>query len=323
MTYRAILLYIIGIINTSRGFNASAIARVYEKRPYKEEKVSHDLLTRLVKRVWDPQELLWEFVQTTYDLSKGVFIVDDTWTPKTYSEIVPFVSKQYSGKYKARLIGTGIVAILWTNGQIKIPVSIQIWRKGGKSKPQLALEMFAKLRNKKKLRRCTVLLDAGYAKGELLKRIHDYGWTFVCQVPKTRVLDGKKLFQFRKQGYWNDIGVAWFGKKVRAVRSKSKFYLCNRLRWNREEILETFCTRCDVEIAFRALKQEFGWVGCQYRSEEAYSHHLYLSSLSYISMQDACMKEFQGFSVYKLRYRAISQDSLFVPPLLERFFNVA
>ena len=140
MTYKAILLYIIGIINTSRGFNASAIARVYEKRPYKEEKVSHDLLTRLVQRVCDPQELLWEFVQTTYDLSKGVLIIDDTWIPKTYSKIVPFVSKQYSGKHKARLMGMGVIAVLWTNGEIKIPIAIRIWRKGGKSKPQLVLD---------------------------------------------------------------------------------------------------------------------------------------------------------------------------------------
>lgn len=137
------------------------------------------------------------------------------------------------------------------------------------------------------------------------------------------MIDGIKLFQFRKQGYWNDTGVAWFGKKVRAVRKKSKFYLCNRLRWSREEILETFSTRCDIEIAFRDLKQEFGWVGCQYRSEGAYRCHLYLSALAYVSMQDACLKEFHGSSVYKLRYRAISQDSLFVPPLIESFFSVA
>ena len=50
MTYKAILLYIIGIINTSRGFNASTVARVYEKRPYKEE--NQTLLHRVYPLVY-------------------------------------------------------------------------------------------------------------------------------------------------------------------------------------------------------------------------------------------------------------------------------
>ena len=89
-------------------------------------------------------------------------------------------------------------------------------------------------------------------------RLNDYGWTFVCQCPCSRTLNGVQLKRYKKQGYWTEVGEAWCGLR-------------------RKEILDAYSVRWTIEETFRILKQECGWNDCQLHDEASYQRYLYFS----------------------------------------------
>lgn len=310
-----ILRYIVAIINNKGKFTVCALAQILGN-------IGHDKLTRMLHQDWNPQKLLWYCIQRIHPLTSGWLIIDDTWCPKCFSAICSFVKKQYSGKYKIPLMGMTVVMLLWTDGKWRIPIGIRIWIKGGKTKPQLALEMLSQVRNWLLWRPLYVLMDAGYATKGILRLIHNYGWTFICQCACSRHFGGVKLKHYKFQAYWTAVDKAWFGHKVKAIRVKDRFYICNRLSWSRETILNTYTGRVIIEETFRVLKQELGFVGCQLGDEASYSRHLHLSLIAFIVLEAVRIKkqkQDEETTIYKVRRNVIFRKSLFRPPVLKRF----
>ena len=90
----------------------------------------------------------------------------------------------WSNKDRKVLFGVSVVLLVWTDGQIRIPLAFRVWHKGGASKYDLALELLSYARNRLKCKPAFVLFDSWYPSKKLLKRIRDYGWYFVCQLKK-------------------------------------------------------------------------------------------------------------------------------------------
>ena len=40
--------------------------------------------------------------------------------------------------------------------------------------------------------------------------------------------------RYKKQGYWTEVGEAWCGLRLKVIRVKGRFYLCNRLLSKRD-----------------------------------------------------------------------------------------
>ena len=57
---------------------------------------------------------------------------------------------------------------------------MRLWRPGGPSKIELALELLSYARNHLHCRPEYVLFDAWYPSRRLLKRLRDYGWYFAA-----------------------------------------------------------------------------------------------------------------------------------------------
>ena len=55
----------------------------------------------------------------------------------------------------------------------------------------LALELLSYARNRLQCQPHWVLFDSWYPSKKLLKRLRDYGWSFGCQLKKTRVFEGR------------------------------------------------------------------------------------------------------------------------------------
>ena len=51
---------------------------------------------------------------------------------------------------------------MWTDGQIRIPIGFRVWKKGGPSKFELALELLSYARNRLSSRPQFVLFDSWY-----------------------------------------------------------------------------------------------------------------------------------------------------------------
>jgi hypothetical protein len=53
-----------------------------------------------------------------------------------------------SSKRQAVVYGVSVVLLVWTDGQIRIPLGYRVWKKGGPPKFELALELLSYARNR-------------------------------------------------------------------------------------------------------------------------------------------------------------------------------
>jgi hypothetical protein len=69
--------------------------------------------------------------------------------------------------------GVSVVLLVWTDGHSRIPLGYRVWKKGGPSKFELALEVLSYARNRLKCKPQFVLFDSWYPSKALLTRIRD------------------------------------------------------------------------------------------------------------------------------------------------------
>jgi len=193
------------------------------------DSVSHDRLTRMLQGPWSGHILLDLALRTLFTVAGGYLIVDDTVVAKPYARLLGEAAWVWSNKDRKILFGVSVVLLVWTDGQIRIPLACRVWHKGGASKYDLALELLSYARNRLKCKPHFVLFDSWYPSKKLLKRIHDYGWYFVCQLKKNRRFEGRALRCYKQQPYWHAVGALSGGLKGFVVRYRRTYYATNRL----------------------------------------------------------------------------------------------
>jgi hypothetical protein len=164
-----------------------------------------------------------------FTVAGGYLIVDDTVVATPYARLLGEAAWVWSQKDRKVLLGVSVVLLVWTDGQMRIPLAFRVWHKGGASKCDLALELLSYARNRLRCKPAFVLFDSWYPSKQLLKRLRDYGWYFVCQLKKTRVFEGRALRSYKQQPYWQAVGSLRGGLKVFVVRYRRKYYATNRL----------------------------------------------------------------------------------------------
>jgi hypothetical protein len=224
------------------------------------------------------------------------------------------------------------VLLVWTDGQVRIPLAFRLWHKGGLSKCTLALELLSYARNRLRCQPQFVLFDSWYPSKPLLKRLRDYGWYFVCQLKKNRRFEGKPLVQYLSQAYWQATGQLAGGLKVFVVRYRRKYDATNRLSLSAKEVRTLYRKRQEVEEVIRVLQSHLRLEGCQagYRrsSEEqplpregAQEHHVALCLVAYLIVE---RERLDCGAPWRQRQRQlILQGPQGVLPALERLRSAA
>lgn len=120
---RAIFVYITGIIVCEKKATSKKIAG-------KIGFCSHDTLTKALMRC-KPIVNTMSILLINFCLSQtnGHLIIDDVLVPKRYSKNIQGVYNEYDHADNERVKGMRIVMLLWSNGQIRIPVAWTIWHK--------------------------------------------------------------------------------------------------------------------------------------------------------------------------------------------------
>jgi hypothetical protein len=155
--------------------------------------------------------------------------VDDTVIAKPYARLLGEAAWVWSSKDRKVLFGVSLVWLVWTDGQVRMPLDYRVWHKGGASKFDVALARLSDARNRLQWKPQLVLFDSWYPSKKLLKRIRDYGWYFVCQLRKNRRCEGRALRYYKQQPYWQAVGPLTGGLKVFVVQYRRKSYATNRL----------------------------------------------------------------------------------------------
>jgi DDE family transposase len=285
------------------------------------ETVSHDRLTRLLQSDWSGQRLLELAFRTLFVWERGYLIIDDTVIPKPFAVAIEGLAWVFSSLERKPVYGLSLVMLVWTNGPLRIPLGMRLWRKGGPSKYELALELLSYARNRLRCHPEYVLFDAWYPSRVLLKRIRDYGWYFVCRLKKNRRFNGQAVRHHRRHPYWAECGWLSGGLKVLVGRHGKKYYATNRLTLTAVEVRRLYGFRSQIEEVIRVCKDQLGLTGCQARSERAQRHHLACCLVAF------CVLERERYdrqlSIYKLTRQLSFKGRSHALPSLERLRRAA
>jgi hypothetical protein len=318
-------LYLMALLYFTRVSTCSTIAEAMAE-------ASHDRLTRMLHGDWSGQTLLDTALRTLFTVAGGYLIVDDTVVAKPYAQRLGEAAWVWSSKHGQVVFGVSLVLLVWTDGQIRIPIAFRVWQKGGVSKIDLALELLSYARNQLKCKPQFVLFDSWYPAQRLLKRLRDYGWYFVCQVKKNRRFEGQPLRRYLQQPYWHAVGHLSSGLKVFVVRYRRKYYVTNRLSLTAKEVRRHYRKRHEVEEVIRVLKTHVSLEGCQAGysrrgaaaarpQPRAQEHHIALCLMAYLIVERERLD--QGGTWRQLKQRLILTGPKLALPTLERVRKAA
>ena len=233
----------------------------------------------------------------------------------------------WSNKDRKVLFGVSVVLLVWTDGQIRLPLAFRVWPKGGAAKYDLALELLRSARNRLKCKQHFVLFDSWSPSKKLLKRLRDYGWYCVCQWKQTRVFEGRALRYDKQQPSWQAVGSLRGGLKVFVVRYRRKYYATNRLTFTATEVRALYRKRHAVEEVIKVLKSQRSLEACQggytrswkakpSTQEGAQTHHIALCLVAYLIVERERLR--QGCTWRQFKRRLILRGSHVTLPALER-----
>jgi hypothetical protein len=157
------------------------------------ETVSRNRLTRMLQADWPGQRLLESALRTLFIGERGDLILADTVIPKLFATTIESIAWVNSSQARKPVYGLALVLLGWTNGMLRIPLGLRLWRQGWPSTYKLALELLSDARHRLHCHPAYVLFAAWYPSKHLLKRIRDYGWYFVCRLQKNRHFSGRPL----------------------------------------------------------------------------------------------------------------------------------
>ena len=184
--------------------------------------VSHARLTSMLPAAWPGQTRLEHACRLRFVWERGYLILDDTVIPKPFATAMESLAWVFSSQERRPVYGFSLVLLVWTDGTLRIPLRLRLWRQGGPSKDELALEGLSYARHRLRCRPDYGLCDAGYPSTALWKRIRDYGWYVVCRLKKDRRVNGQAVRHHRRYPYWAECGWLTGGLKVVVVRDGAK-----------------------------------------------------------------------------------------------------
>jgi hypothetical protein len=243
----------------------------------------------------------------------GYLIIDDTNNAK-YGLKRMAKKLFYHGTGECRE-GYKIVLFLWvlSDGR-RFPIGFALYHRGSPSCSELALDGLSQLRNRFKLKFLGVLADGAYSTDELVKRLTDYGWPLVMRTRNDRLLTGKPIKIQIARGYGEVTGTLKNGTKVKIVRAKKHFLVCNRMMLKSSFIRGLYRLRWKIEEVFRAVKSCIGLSSCQQHSMQAQTVYVLLCFLLF-----NCLEYVSAGSPYQV-WRSVNFGHVGLKTLLNQEF---
>jgi len=288
-----VITYIKGLICIFENANCASLSKITD--------CSHDSLTRILnneKFSW--QTLLENFIlRISGKLSGGWLIIDDTVISKQFAKKIENLAWVYDSKIGKSIIGLNIVALIWTNGKLTVPIGLKIYKPhSGKTRIDLAIELL-QIAKRLRLRPQYVVFDSWYAASKLMKKIREYQWHFVTQLKSNRTVNGIPLKEIQRNPYWMMAGKISGGLKVLIVRHGKKYFAASNLKLSKQELLAQYKTRWEIETIFRMLHSKLGLDQCESRKLIAQSAHFYLCLMAYTILKNE--QYLTGKSIYQIK----------------------
>lgn len=288
-----VIPYIKGLMCVFENANCSSLSDLCGR--------SHDSLTRILNN----EKLSWQTLLNNLSmrifgkLSSGWLVIDDTIISKVFAKKIEGLAWVYDSKIGKSIIGLNIVALIWTNGKITIPVGLKIYRpNSGKTRIDLAIELL-EVAKRLRIRPLYVAFDSWYAAAKLMEVIRRYRWHFVTRLKSNRTVNGIPLKKIKRNPYWMIKGIISGGLKVLVVRHGKKYFAASNLKLSKQELLGQYKTRWEIETVFRVLHDKLGFDQCESRKLISQSAHFHLCMMAYIVLRNE--QYIAGKSIYQIK----------------------
>lgn len=282
--------------------------------------ISHDTLRRVLYQKVPWSRRLWDFCTHRLVQMGGYLVIDDTsW--ERFTRVAEAVSWVWSSSAGKPIRGMQVVLVLWTNGKWKVPLGIRIWRKGGPSKVDLAIDLLRQA-HRRGLQPTHVLCDSWYAAAEILNLVHGWGWHYVMRLKSNRKFGEASLRTTWPHRYGHAQGeLRGVSHVVLVVKDGRRYWGTNDLNLTVREVKAHYSHRQQIEETFRLLKQEFGWGSCSCRKQQAQWAHLHLGLYALVLTQQKAFAD--GQSIYALRQSLFTHSIPQNPSTLQEFVQAA
>jgi putative transposase len=260
--------------------------------------ISHDRLQRMLYQRFAWSRRLWEYFAAGMVREGGYLIIDDTawarWAAQ--SEAVSWV---WSSSHGRVLRGHQVVLLVWTDGEVRVPLGMRLWKKGGDSKVELALQLLREA-ERRGIRPEYVLFDSWYAAASLLHQLESLGWKYVARLKSNRLFEGRAVRKMWSHRYGRTVGrLRKVSHEVVVVKDGRRYFVTNDTELSSAELKRHYRLRQQIEEVFRLLKQEFGWGGASAQKARAQVAHLHLGLYALCLTEQAAMKK--GQTIYSFK----------------------
>lgn len=287
----AMQFYLIGLIYRNSRMSCVCLATLVQ--------VAHDRLYRVLYLSFPYSRRMWEWIASTLVQTGGYLIIDDT-TWQRFGKKLAGASFVWDSSLGKSVFGMQVVMLIWTDGRWRIPLSIRIWQKGGKSKLKLAEEMLCEAR-RRGITPIYVLFDSWYSGASLLNLLAHFGWQYITRAKRNRLFEKVRLDQSFHHRFGRRAGnLRGIGQQILIVKDGRKYFLTNNVELNSAQVKQIDGVRQQIEEVFRLLKQEFGWGRCRAGSVQSQKAHLHLGLYAFCLVQNKAMEEKQTIYAFKL-----------------------
>jgi putative transposase len=316
--------YINFLIGAQRQFTCTEAARSQSDDDETINKVplaAHDSFTRLLERLPQNSEALWDDARKIIRITEGCLIVDDTTLDKPYAEKMDYVTYHWSGKHHRVVKGINLISTLWTDGRALVPCDFRLYNapkdKLTKNDHFHDMLLVAKQRG---MEPQYVLFDSWYSTVNNLKLIvRDLGWHFFCRIKGNRLVNPTGVKKGNKPvGDIREIpteGIVvhlkGFGmiKVFRTVSSKGdvEHWATDELGMNEKKRKELSGEGWGIEEFHRGVKQCCGVERAQVRKARSILNHIGMSIRAFVRLE--LYRLMTGISWYEAKMR-IMRDAV-------------
>jgi len=260
--------------------------------------ISHDRLQRMLYERFAWSRRLWDYFASQMVREGGYLVIDDTawarWAKR--SEAVSWVWSSTHGRV---LRGHQVVLLIWTDGRLRVPLGLRLWKKGGASKVELAAQLLREA-ERRGLRPEYVLFDSWYAAASLLHLLEGLGWKYVARLKANRLFEGQAVRLRWPHRFGRAVGrLRKVSHEVVVVKDGRRYFVANDTGLTSAQLKRRYRVRQQIEEVFRLLKQEFGWGGASSQKAKAQVAHLHLGLYALCIIEQAARKG--GQTIYSFK----------------------
>lgn len=304
--------YIQFLVAAQRVFSAVEVAKVVSGE---EHAPAHDAYTRLLQRIPPDSQALWQEVEGLVSKAQGLLVIDDTTLDKPYAEKMAMVTSHWSGKHHAVVSGINLISLLWTDGQAHVPCDFRFYNpdEDGFTKND-HFQAMLKVAQERGFVPELVACDSWYSSLENLKLVRNFGWHWLTQLKKNRLLSldrsGNRPISeglIPSQGQKMHLkGYGWVKVfKTVATDGTFEYWATSKLDMTLEKCAFYALDAWQIEVYHRGLKQNTGVERGQFRLLDAQKNHIALAIRAFVRLEAYRLKT--GISWFEAKQTIIRQ----------------